>query len=233
MGQPSRALDLLLHRTFQPWEGGEGLVLGQYIRAHFLLGRRALENGDASKALDEFNAALDVPENLGEAKHLLANQTDIYYWLGVASCKLGKNEDAKGWWKRATAHKSDFQQMSVRSISDMTYWNAISHQRLGEDAEAEAILRSIYEYSNQLEQTEPKIDYFATSLPAMLLLNEDLVKRNGIEAKFLRAQALAGWDRRAEAEALLREILDIDMNHTGAADLLDQIQTLKEQITAD
>jgi len=163
----------------------------------------------------------------------LANQTDIYYWLGVASCKLGKSEDAKGWWKRATAHKGDFQQMSVRSISDMTYWNAISHQRLGEGAEAEAILRSIYEYSNQLEQTEPKIDYFATSLPAMLLLNEDLVKRNGIEAKFLRAQALAGLDQTAEAATLLRGILGIDMNHTGAADLLDQIQTLKEQITAD
>jgi tetratricopeptide (TPR) repeat protein len=232
MGQPSQALDLLLNRKFQPWEGGEGLVLGQYIRARLLLGRRALENGDASIALDEFNAALDVPENLGEAKHLLANQTDIYYWLGVACSKLGKNEDAKAWWERATAHKGDFQQMSVRSISDMTYWNAISHQRLGKQAETEAILRSIYEYSIQLEQTEPKIDYFATSLPAMLLLNEDLVQRNGIEAKFLRAQALAGLDQTAEAETLLRGILDIDMNHTGAADLLDQIQTLKEQITA-
>jgi len=233
MGQPSQALDLLLHRKFQPWEGGEGLVLSQYVRARLLLGRRALENGDASEALAEFSAALVVPENLGEAKHLLANQTDIYYWLGVTCQKLGKEEDAKHWWKRATAHKGDFQQMSVRSISEMTYWNAMSHRRLGEDAAAESILLRIYEYSIQLEQTEPKIDYFATSLPAMLLLNEDLVQRSRIEAQFLRAQVLAGLDQPDEAEILLREILDIDMNHGGATDFLDQIHTLKEQITAD
>jgi len=146
---------------------------------------------------------------------------------------LGRSEEAEGWWRRATAQKGDFQQMSVRTISDMTYWSAISHRRLGEDDEAEAILRNIYEYSMQLERIEPKIDYFATSLPAMLLLNEDIVQRNRIEAQFLRAQALAGLEQTAEAETLLRGILEIDINHVGAADLLDQIQPLKEQITAD
>jgi hypothetical protein len=67
----------------------------------------------------------------------------------------------------------------------------------------------------------------------MLLLNEDIVQRNRIEAQFLRAQALAGLDHIAESETLSRQILEIDKNHTGAADLLDQIQSLKEQITAD
>ncbi len=50
MGQPSQALELLLHRKFQPWEGGEGLVVGQYVRARLLLGRRALEKGDTEAA---------------------------------------------------------------------------------------------------------------------------------------------------------------------------------------
>jgi hypothetical protein len=120
--------------------------------------------------------------------------------------------------------------MSVRSISEMTYWNAMSHRQLGEDAEADSIFLSIYEYSIQLEQTEPKVDYFATSLPTMLLLNEDLMQRNRIKAQFLQAQALAGLGQAAEAETLVRKILDINMNHTGAMDHLDQIPTSKEQI---
>ncbi len=232
MGQPSQALDLLLHRKFQPWEGGEGLVVGQYVRARLLLGRRALEKGDATTAQAEFLAALEMPENLGEAKHLLANQNNIYYWLGVACERLGEVQQARAWWKRTTSQKSDFQQMSVRSISDMTYWSALAHQRLGEDTEAASIFRSIYDYSIQLESTEPVIDYFATSLPAMLLLNEDLAQRNMIHARFLRAQALTGLARTTEAEALLLEVLEKDINHSGAADLLDQIRMSWKQDTA-
>jgi len=232
MGQASQALDLLLHRKFQPWEGGEGLVVGQYVRARLLLGRRALERGDAATAQAEFDAALKVPETLGEAKHLLANQNDIYYWQGVASEMAGEEEQARAWWRRTASQKGDFQQMAVRSISEMTYWSALAHQRLGEEAEAASIFRSIHEYSLQLEAAQPTIDYFATSLPAMLLLNEDLAQRNRMQARFLRAQAFAGLGQTSEAEALLLEVLEMDINHSGAADLLDQIRMQWDRTSA-
>lgn len=228
MGQPAKALDLLLHRRFQPWEGGEGLVLGQYVRARILLGRRALEKGDAATAHKEFEAALHVPENLGEAVHLLANRSNIYYWLGVACNRLGQKEPARTWWKRATILKGDFQQMSVIPISDMTYWNALAHRQLDEDSEAANLFQRIYQYSMQLEAAEPKIDYFATSLPAMLLLNQDLVQRKRIDALFLRAQALSGLGEPSQAEALLLQVLEMDINHSAAADLLDQIRVSRE-----
>lgn len=223
LGQASQALDLLINRKFRPWEGGEGLVLGQYVRARVLLGRDALKKGDALLAWNEFHAALCVPENLGEAKHLLANENDIYYWLGVASEKLSENQEAIRWWRRATAQSGDFQQMSVRSISEMTYWSALAHRRLGENEKAAVLFGEIYDYSVELEAKEPIIDYFATSLPATMLLNDDPGRRNTIKARFLRAQALAGLGRSSEAIELLRTVLEMDINHTGAADLLDQI----------
>jgi len=232
MGQPSQALELLLHRKFQPWEGGEGLVVGQYVRARLLLGRRALEKGDTEAALAEFDAALKAPENLGEAKHLLANQNNIYYWLGEASKQLGQHEQARAWWQKAALQKGDFQQMSVRTISDMTYWSALAYQELGEHAEAKSIFNSIYEYSIELEATRPEIEYFATSLPAMLLLNEDLAQRNLTVARFLRAQGLAGLGRTSEAVTLLLEVLERDINHSEAADLLDQIRMSWKQAPA-
>jgi tetratricopeptide (TPR) repeat protein len=220
--QPAAALELLLHRHFQPWEGGEGLVLAQYVRSRLLLGQRALETSNTASALEHFHGALDAPVNLSEARHLLANQNDIYFWLGAAYEAKGDRSNAKSWWSRAARQHSDFQQMAVRAISDMTYWSGMAQLRLGARKEAIELFEKVFEYSLELERTEPKIDYFATSLPAMLLFEEDLVKRNRIESLFLRGQALYGLERKGEAEVLLREVLHLDNNHMGAQDLIRQ-----------
>jgi hypothetical protein len=64
----------------------------------------------------------------------------------------------------------------------------------------------------------------------MLLFNEDLAHRNLIDALFLRAQALAGMKRIAEAEVLLREVLTLDRNHAGASDFLKQLVTSEGKV---
>jgi len=228
VGKPETSLQLMLQRHFQPWEGGEGLVLTQYVRARLLLGQRALERGDPEGAIVQFQAALEPPPNLSEVKHPLTNQSDIYYWFGIACERQGKLEEARSWWERAVRHKIDFQQMIVRRISDMTYWSALAYRKLDDLAPATDLLQEIYQYSLELEATEPRIDYFATSLPAMLLFEEDLKRRNLIDARFLRAQALAGLKRYQEAEQLLKDLLLEDGNHTGAADLLQQMRMTDE-----
>jgi len=222
-GKPEKALALLLSHKFQPWEGGEGLVLGQYVRSNLLLGKRELSQKNALKAKMYFEAALAPPLNLSEAKHLLANQSDVYFWLGAACSEAGDLIAAKTFWKRAAHQRGDFQQMSVRSISNMTYWSAMAYLRLEETKEAHELFKAIYDYSIVLQQQTPEIDYFATSLPAMLLFEDDLVKRHNIESMFLRAQALHGLGNEPdETIMLLNEVLELDKNHTGAADLLMQ-----------
>jgi len=114
--------------------------------------------------------------------------------------------------------------MSVRSVSDKTFWAGMAYARLGQDQHARELFQKIYEHSLQLELQNPRIDYFATSLPAMLLFENDLGKQNQIEAKFLRAQALLGLEREQEARTLLREVLQLDRNHPGAADLVEQLE---------
>jgi cytochrome c-type biogenesis protein CcmH/NrfG len=54
----------------------------------------------------------------------------------------------------------------------------------------------------------------------MLLFEEDLERRQHITAMFLRAQALLGLGRRAEAQAALDEVLRLDRFHAAARDLL-------------
>src|SRR6266568_2035983 len=97
--QYKRALTWLASRKFQPWEGGEGLALGQYVRANLALGRRALANGDSLEARHLFEAALRSPENLAEAAHLLANQSDVYYFLGSTFEAEGDHASAQQWFE--------------------------------------------------------------------------------------------------------------------------------------
>ena len=223
-GLPEEALRMLTSRIFQPWEGGEGLVLAQFVRSNLLLGQRALLQNDPAGARRFFEAVFSPPRNLGEAKHLLANWSDVFFWIGVSYADEERSAEAVHAWQLATRQRGDFQQMSVRSISDMTFWTGMAYARLGHLKQAREIFQRIYDYSVQVQQQVPKIDYFATSLPAMLLFENDLAKQNQIEAKFLRAQAQLGLDREKEAKDLLCEVLQLDRNHAGAADLIEQLQ---------
>jgi tetratricopeptide (TPR) repeat protein len=228
LNSPDKALELLLRRRFQPWEGGEGLVLAQYSRANLKLGQKALLEGDAARAVLCFDSALRPPHTLGEAKHLLANQSDIAYWLGEAYSALGDTRRAREWWHKAARQRGDFQQMAVQPVSGMTYWSALALRRLGDSAAAEELLHRVEAHADYLENQPPRIDYFATSLPTMLLFEVDLAKQTRLEADFLRAQALCGLGRTSQAESILSTVLARDCNHMDAADLLAQIERQAE-----
>ena len=219
-GRPERAAALLAARKFQPWEGGEGQALGQHVRSRLALGRAALARGDASAAAEFFRAALASPANLGEARHLLANASDIHFWLGEALARGGDSAAARRHWTLAADARGDFQEMSVRAFSEMSYYSALALRRLGRTAEAARLLRDLLAHARALAKAEAKIDYFATSLPTMLLFEDDLQARQRNTARLLEAQALLGLGRVAPARRILGELLRHDPAHALAADLL-------------
>jgi tetratricopeptide (TPR) repeat protein len=219
-GAPDRALAVMAARKFQPWEGGEGQALGQHTRTHLLLGRRALAAGAAAEAAKLFSVALIAPRNLGEARHLLANQSDVHFWLGEALAALGNRAAAREQWRQAATFRGDFQEMSVRAFSEMTYYSALAWQRLGQKGKAARLFRGLLAHARQLGATPAAIDYVATSLPTMLLFADDLNARQQITARLLEAQARLGLGQRAAATRLLRRVLQQDPNHALARDLL-------------
>lgn len=218
-GQHEKAAQAVAGRQFQPWEGGEGGPMGQHIRAQLALGRIAFAQGDFARARSHFERALASPRNLSEARHLLANQSDIHYWLGCAAAALSEKNAAREHWLAAATFKGDFQEMSVRAFSEMTYYSALSRQKLGQGAQAKKLLRDLLAYAQGLQKAKAKIDYFATSLPTMLLFDDDLQFRQETTALFLQAQAQLGLGRKAKAASLLEMILRRDPNHALAADL--------------
>ena len=66
------------------------MVLGQHVRTHLALGKAAWVEADPGRARAHFEAALAAPPNLGEAAHRLANQSEVWYWLGCALAAEGR-----------------------------------------------------------------------------------------------------------------------------------------------
>ncbi len=222
LNQVGRHQDARAHlgsRRFQPWEGGEGLARTQHERTHLALGREALAGGDAAKALTHFETALVAPPNLGETKHLLANRSDLEYWIGCAAAALGDHARATRAWEAAASFRGDFQERAVRVYSEMTYFSALSLQKLGRKAEAKRLFRGLKAYARKLFREEAKVYYFATSLPARLLF-DDLQHRQETTALLIEAEAEIGLGRRDRAKALLKKVLARDPGRALARDLL-------------
>ena len=211
-GHPERALDILANRRFNPWEGGEGLVSGQYVWANLLMGRFFLESGDFEKALSHFSKAREYPHNLGEGKHLLTRETHLDYLSGLALSQLGRTEEARQVWAHAA--------LDTGTLNSMAYYRAVSLQALGRREEASRILSEMRVFATEQMQAEVKIDYFATSLPNLLLFEDDLQKRNQVDCLFLLALVELGERNIDRASALLRQVVSLDGNHLAVQEEL-------------
>ena len=105
--QPDQALHLLLNRKFQPWEGGEGLVLEQYTRS--LL---CLESAHWQKAIPRARAVLR-PRLASSRKprrgKTSAREPEQYLVLDRRQLSVENQPDeALDAWKHAGGVRSDF-----------------------------------------------------------------------------------------------------------------------------
>lgn len=225
------ALKLMAERRFHPWEGGEGKVLAQHRIAQVSLGRKALENGKAEVALEHFTKASQPPPNLGEEFHYLQSRSDLNYWKGQALTMLGRQKEAEEAYAASANEAQDFKEMAVTSYSASTFYRGLSLLALGRESEAYQLFSALYQYGQQLRQLPGKIDYFATSLPDMLVFEDDLTLRNQVEGKFLEGLALLQLRDVAAAKACLREVLELDPSHYEATDQLRALNVLNRSVS--
>jgi tetratricopeptide (TPR) repeat protein len=193
-GQPEKALELVLNRRFHPWEGGEGKVLKQYTSARLLLGQKALDDGDSWAALDHFNRAMQPPQNLGEAYHLLQAKADVSYWIGKALRALGRKEEALLKFESSASEAGDFQAMAVTEHSELSYYRGLSLIELGRIEEARVLFKDFKAFAERELVADAKIDYFATSLPLLLVFDDDLDQCKRQNAEYLIALAKKGLE---------------------------------------
>jgi tetratricopeptide (TPR) repeat protein len=212
------ARDALAARRFHPWEGGEGLMSGQWVAANRALAFAELAAGRADQALKLAVAAIGYPENLGEGRHPLTPLNDLQLLRGLALRALGSPE-AERWLAAASEPQGD----PAIAAGEAVAWQAEALLARGRQAEARARLQMFLLAVRRRAREGVRIDYFATSLPSLLLFDDDLRHRNAIECRYLEGLALGGLGRVADAKRRLKDVLDEDVAHVGATEALARL----------
>lgn len=199
LGQEDQALGMLVSRKFHPWEGGEGKVTAQYVNAHIGLAKKAMEERFFGLAIEHLEAAQVYPDNLGEGKLPDTRENHIFYWLGHAYEGLGSPDHATRCWELAA--QGNYEPSIAMYYNDfdpeMIYYQGLALLKLGREPEARGKFNKLLKYGEKQLFKPFKIDYFAVSLPDMLIFDEDLQerhKRHCLEMMELGRRGLAGAD---------------------------------------
>ena len=80
---------------------------------------------------------------------------------------------AEGHWQEAAQSTGDFTKMSETPFSTQTHHAIVALHRLGRHEQAEQVAQKLATWVDEYEESVAKIDYFATSLPTMLLFIDD------------------------------------------------------------
>lgn len=217
-GGYEKALDMIMARKFHPWEGGEGKVPAQYQTSHIGLAHLAIEEGRFEEALIHLDAAKEYPHNLGEGKLYGAQENDIYYWEGCAYEGLGEIEKAKQSWLKASQGLSDPSPAIFYNDQqpDKIFFQGLALMKLGKVDSARSRFNKLIDYGEKHIFDDVKIDYFAVSLPTLLIWDEDLNVRNQIHCRYLIGLGKLGLSRLEEAFSELDQVLQMDGYHMGA-----------------
>lgn len=189
-GRAPEALDILSTRRFQPFEGGEGQVIRVYDAASFEVARTSIESNPAA-AIELLEGGIAVPANLGEGRHPAGSMAERFVLLGDAFNRAARVDDARAAWQRARAGAGPLA-VTARPAEQADYWVGVAHLRLGELSEAAAVWTSLDDRADVVEQQRDAVDYFATSLPELLLFDTDTEGARNETARQLRECARRG-----------------------------------------
>ena len=95
----------------------------------------------------------------------------------------------------------------------------LAARRLGETTYADELVAGLTAYQEWLALTPAGIDYFATSLPAMLLFDDDPQRRRTLTVELLRAQLATLRGDPTAAQRHVDAVLSDDPSHELAVDL--------------
>lgn len=218
LGEYERAYDLINSRKFHPWEGGEGKVTGQYLFCRMELAKKALEEqrfGDAVRLLKETEK---YPENLGEGKLTTAEENDVHYYLGCAYEGLGDTERACRYFSAAT-RGSDEPAIAFfynDQQPDKIFYQGLAWRKLGDEAKARSCFNKLVKHGEKHLFDNVKIDYFAVSLPDLLIWDDDLNVRNKVHCNLVMGLGYLGLGDKAKAKRFISEVVNLDINHQVA-----------------
>ncbi|MBB6109088.1 Lipopolysaccharide biosynthesis regulator YciM, contains six TPR domains and a predicted metal-binding C-terminal domain [Mucilaginibacter lappiensis] len=223
LGDHEIALNLLNARQFHPWEGGEGKASGQYVFSLIALAKKYIEEDLHEKAITYLRNGKTYPHNLGEGKLYGTQENDIDYWIGCAYEAAGEPEQAKKYFEQATVGLDEPSAAVFYNDQqpDKIFYQGLAWKKLGNTERANSIFKKLVNYGALHANDEVKIDYFAVSLPNLLIFDDDLNLRNRIHTSFLQGLGALGLQELDAAQKMLNHVLGLDATHAASKIHLD------------
>ena len=223
-GRYEEAMQRLDARVFHPWEGGEGKVSAQYQICRVELAKQAIVDKKFERAITLLNECLEYPHHLGEGKLYGAQENDFYYLLGVAYDAVNKKAKALACWEKATKGLQEPAAAIYYNDAkpDKIFYQGLALRKLGRENEAHGRFYRLINYGKQHIFEKQVMDYFAVSLPDLLIWEEkredgvsELDTKNLIHCKYMLALGYYGMGDKEHAERYLKDVEQLDNNHQG------------------
>ena len=214
LGRYEEAMQKLDAHQFHPWEGGEGKVTAQYQICRVELAKQLLSSNPSPKAKEEAKRLLEecltFPPHLGEGMLYGAQDNDILYFLGrYEEGTVGPTEPA------AAMYYND-------AKPDKIFYAGLCYRALGQEDKARSLFNKLINYGKQHLFEHVTMDYFAVSLPDLLIWDDSLDTKNEIHCKYMLALGYYGLGNQEKALKYLAEVEALDNNHQG----IQQFRTL-------
>ena len=231
-GRYEKAMQKLDAHIFHPWEGGEGKVSAQYQICRVELAKQALTRRDFESAVRLLSECLDYPHHLGEGKLYGAQENDFHYLLGLAYEGLGDMETARKYWEEATKGPQEPAAAMYYNDAkpDKIFYQGLALYKLGREGEAHGRFYRLINYGKQHIFEKQIMDYFAVSLPDLLIWEDSLDTKNLIHCKYMLALGYLGLGDNEHAQKYLAEVEALDNNHQGIQQLRTLINTVLHSI---
>ncbi len=205
LGRYEEAKEIIDNRIFHPWEGGEGKVSGQYQMCRLEIAKQLLQkNPKDARAKQLLEECLVFPHHLGEGKLYGAQDNDFLYFLGrYEEGTVGPTEPA------AAMYYND-------AKPDKIFYAALCYRKLGQEDKARSLFNKLINYGKQHIFDHITMDFFAVSLPDLLVWEGNLDEMNLIHCKYMLALGYYGMGDKEKALKFLAEVEALDNNHLGA-----------------
>ena len=217
VGRYEEAMQKLDSHQFHPWEGGEGKVPAQYQICRVEQAKQAIAKKKYEEAIKLLNECLEYPHHLGEGKLYGAQENDFYYLLGIAYDALGQKTKARTCWEEATKGPQEPAAAMYYNDAkpDKIFYQGLALQKLGRQGEANGRFYKLVNYGKQHIFEQVVMDYFAVSLPDLLIWEDSLDLKNRIHCLYMLALGYYGLGDHEHGERYLKEVEKLDVNHYG------------------
>lgn len=217
LGHYAEAKEIVDNRKFHPWEGGEGKVTAQYQFSRAEMAKHAIAEKNYKEAERLLTECLVYPENLGEGKLEGAQDNDFHYLLGIIAKNLGDEHKAVEHFIHALEGPTEPAEALYYNDAkpDKIFYQGLAHRALGDEGKACGAFHRLKSFGEKKLFEPVKLDYFAVSLPDLLIWDDDLQRRNTVHCHYLMALGCYGLGETERAILEIGRVMEMDPNHQG------------------